>query len=175
MTEAQLDIQDIKDFKPKTIGDIKHLGFKVKLLPTDGLYRDVYRIAGRPLVVKVPKDEEQPSLEDNINHSKAEWKAVKRIKRFKKFETLKRYMPEIYYFNEKTGLMVMKYYPKIKKYSHMVSRLLEEIVDLTWPYAVSGESVDMHGENVAYDEETDTPVIIDLGYFSASGKGEMSW
>jgi hypothetical protein len=156
----------VKMFHEKEPATIDNLNLKLTPIGVSGAYRKVYRINGLPLVIKEPKDK------SCRKHARAEYKTIQRILRYKKYARLTRYMPEVYYFNEKTGLMLMHYYRPLPKRYKCIARLLDVIVELTWPYAMDQNECDVHGGNVALTEDN-LPVIIDLGYFSELGKG--SW
>jgi len=152
--------------KPKNRSDLEKMGLKLGLIG-NGLYREVYRINGLPLVVKLSKN----AGSSPRDHARAEYRAVRRIQRFKKYAQLRKYMPEIHYFDSKTGVMLMHYYKPLPKGYRCIARLLDHIIELTWPYAAESEC-DVHGGNVGLGENNQ-PILIDMGYFSQLGKG--SW
>src|SRR5271163_277737 len=99
-----LKIINSVDFKRKTGLKLKKLG--------EGLDRIVYRVEDSNLVVKFCRFEKDRL--NRIGQSYAEyasWKTIMRSK--KKYKSLQKYMPEIYYFNATTGVTLVKMYSKI--------------------------------------------------------------
>ncbi len=154
---------------PRNLLDVQSMGLKLKKIG-DGVYRQVYKIEGVPLVVKIPGGDAFPV--GCRRHARSEYRTVKRIHRYKKFAQLRKYMPRIYYFDNKSGLMLMHYYSVPKKYKIAISNLLSLVVKLIWPNTASSEC-DVHGANIGMDENNQ-PVLIDLGYFTNNG-GQDDW
>lgn len=171
--KAALKEQQIKEFvelmekhNPKTKHDIEvFTGRKLTdISDHDGAYRDVYSVSRLPLVVKIPRNVAYQA--ECIHHSQQEINTIKRIKRgHKKYSRLQQFMPELFYGNTKTGIIVMRKYKKPSwSYSkHVISYLLREIVELFYIPSSMGDH-DVSSANIAFKESGD-PVIIDFGYF----------
>lgn len=149
-------LRAIKKHHPRNSDGFKKLGLKLKHLGS-GAFRDVHRIVGVPLVVKFPVGH------DGVEHSTLE---VRKIKHFKKFYAMRDHMPKVFYFNKKTGILVMqlyenKPYPKISLAEARSEAIHSLISNLVWSLT-KRELSDIHYENirVAGDELT----FIDLGY-----------
>jgi hypothetical protein len=93
-------IKHIQKAKPRTIEDFESLGFRLKRIG-GGVFRGVYRIKSFPLVVKFPRDEPYD------RHSRAE---MRKIKKLSEFPFLRRYLPKVYYYDPKNGVIVMELY-----------------------------------------------------------------
>lgn len=151
--------------KPKTLVDINALGFKTRKIG-HGVYRTVHKITGVPLVIKLPASD----LNDCKNHSLAEARTVRSINRFKKFATLKKYMPRIYYCEKSTGVMLVHFYKPVRgSEKHTLASVITDLVCTIWPYAINDREVDIHSGNIGIDGAQ--LKLIDLGYFSEYGKG----
>lgn len=160
-------IKQFEETKPRDYKEAVKMKLSLRFLG-DGCYRNTYRIGKLPLVIKFPKHCA------GKNHSTAEYKAIKSIKRFKKFEKLKQFMPIIYYFDAKTGIMIMHHYKSISQtVQYAMGLIMEELVEIIWPYS-SGYECDVHGSNMGLDE-SNKPVLTDLGYFSDLGKSTGGW
>ena len=146
-----LKIINAVDFKRKTGLKLRKLG--------EGLDRIVYRVEDSNLVVKFCRFERDRL--DRSGQSYAEyssWKTIMRSK--KKYKSLQKYMPEIYYFNAITGVTLVKMYHKItfgeaQKVNHSINAAF---------YSVLGNlsDADLHEHNIGYDTDFSIKVI-DLG------------
>lgn len=136
----------------------------LKPVAEQGAYRDTYFIEGVPLVVKFPKNNG-----GTHSHAKAEIKAIRRLRRGKKrYKLLQKYIPETYYENLKTGVIVMRQYKPLRsKYDILIADVLEKLVSVVWPEHVE-DGTDVHGSNIALDDDGHLK-IIDLGYFTEEG------
>lgn len=78
-----------------------------------GAYRHVYHIVGTSLIIKFPclNSNGQPSTV-NIGHARDEYAAVSRVSssKAKKYLEIKKHMPELYYHNCCTGLILGQKY-----------------------------------------------------------------
>lgn len=162
MSRTENVIKLFENNNPATKRAIEKLKLKLKPLGV-GTFRAVYKIRGTSLVVKIPRDG------DGIKHSKAEHDTIKEILNRKKYRKLKQYMPEIHYYNEKTGVIVMPYYRNPKfPYNKLISNILTALFEYIHEYAKS-HGVDLHSHNIGMNYHGD-PVLLDLGYFSDYGK-----
>lgn len=165
-------MQKLLKYNPKDLKDFKKL--KLEMIPlSSGAYRTVYRVKGSNVVVKIPVNDDS----SNRVHAREEVRAINNIKRFKrKYAKLIPMMPEVYYFNETSGVTAMKYYKKIRgNVAYTVAGLVEDVVELTMKdknLYIGG--MDIHGSNVHVDENGN-PIIIDLGYFTEDGRNGGEW
>jgi ribosomal 50S subunit-associated protein YjgA (DUF615 family) len=97
-----------KKHKPNTAKAATKLGLKLQALGS-GLYRRVYVIRGYDLVVKFNAGE------DDGEHAAQEVKTVWRVLRYKKYASIRKYMPKIYYFDKKTGTTLVKKYETFRE------------------------------------------------------------
>lgn len=145
-----------KKYKPKTYEDVIGLGFKLKQLGS-GLYRIGYQIDNLPFVVKLCKESDPTS--SDVQHANEEMAALKKLSK-SKFKTLHRYLPKVFYFNKSSGITLMPLY------KHLAYKESEHFIDfvnkLYWD--LGGKDGDLHTSNVAFDNEKEEYVIIDLGF-----------
>lgn len=139
-------------------------GIELTPVAEQGAYRDTYFIRGVPLVVKFPNNDG-----GSHSHARAEIKSIRRLRRGKKkYKLLQKYIPETYYENLKTGVIVMRRYKPLRsKYDILIADVLEKLVSVVWPEHVS-DGTDVHGANIALDDKGKLK-IIDLGYFTEEG------
>ena len=164
-------MQKLLKHHPKTLKDFKKI--KLELIPLSrGAYRTAYRIKGSNVVVKIPVSDDS----SNLVHAREEIKAINQIKRFKrKNAKIIKMLPEIYYFDDKSGVTAMKYYKKIRgNLAYTVSGLVEDIIELIYPKDTYVGGMDIHGSNVHVDENGNT-IIIDLGYFTEAVRNGGEW
>lgn len=160
-------VAQFKAKQPKNLEAVENMDYTLKPIG-DGAYRTVYKIGNLPIVVKVPTHTGGSCK----RHAIAEWRAVQRILKFKKYIELQPFVPKIYYFDPKSGIMIVHYYkPAPVKYRRSVSMLFERYLPRIWAlgYRSKWSTVDTHRDNIAIDEEG-VPKLIDLGYFSQYGK-----
>jgi hypothetical protein len=93
----------IRKHNPSDLMEAHEIGLRMKYLDS-GVFRDCYRIKDSRLVIKFPNEDS-----DAISHSRVE---VRRIKKLAEHKVLAKYMPEVYYHNSKTGVVVMEYCSK---------------------------------------------------------------
>lgn len=127
----------------------------------DGLFRNVYAIDD--LVVKVPKKSNlKTDHTSNLYHARAEVRQINRIRKMKKYKLLRSFLPEIYYFDKKSGILLMPYYQKpTKKDAEVAAEIFSRLAREVGRHSGG----DIHDQNVMYDLENETYVIVDLGYF----------
>ena len=162
-------------YNPKDAHEIEK-ACKVRLIPipsATGAFKDVYYIKGYPVVVKVPKTDQKAF----IYHSSAEIRTVRHVLKSKrKYKVLHDYMPEIFYGNVRTGVIVMRKY-RLYGYRpgnsdrYALAQLIRELCDSVWPFHKLGEecTTDIGTSNIA-KKDNGYPVIIDLGYFLPEGQ-----
>jgi len=165
MTRIEKVVQLIKDNGPSELKDFKKLGLKLKRVGI-GAFRSVYKIKGVSLVVKFPLNE------SGKIHSRAEYDVILDINSSWSHNNkiLKQYLPEIFYFDPESTVIVMHYY---KELSHAKARLVEGVIDnlvkLTWPFA-KDEDTDIGYANLGLSPDGSHPIFLDLGYFTPEGK-----
>jgi hypothetical protein len=156
------------DNDPMTLEEIQSLGIRMKEIDKgEGAFRDVYKVRGLPLVVKIPKN----SL-DGIDHAIAELKAIRKINTFKKYAALVPYLPTVYYCSWRSGIVVMDYCKPLKwsVLANNTCRVLDSLVSSLWSGSRSGvECTDICTGNVGIYVDPDTDQtqlkLIDLGCF----------
>lgn len=128
----------------------------------EGCFRRAYQIGRLPVIVKFPY--KQNDLESGILHTNLEMGILKRIRRSKrKFAGLHQHMPEVYYSNERTGVVLMRMY-KQRKYSAPFAKAcsaLEEKIIAAFKYD-SDTSLDCHTGNCGFDGKGNL-IVYDLG------------
>lgn len=118
-----------------------------------GLFRMGYKIRNCDLVIKFPMGEE------GRRHSAQE---IRHVKRLKKDRTLTRFLPEIFYYSKKSGVILMRYYPQFRDFEEQADALGRLIGRLI--YRVTRvPCTDVHTENVRQGP-FERAIIIDLGY-----------
>jgi hypothetical protein len=126
-----------------------------------GLFRDVYAIDD--LVVKIPrKSNLETDHTSNLYHAREEIRQIIRIRKMKKYRLLRPFLPEIHYFDQKSGILLMPFYVKpTKKEAEVAAEILSRLAREVGHHSGG----DIHDQNVMYDFENETYVIVDLGYF----------
>ena len=149
-------IRRIKKHRPKTYEDFAKAGVPLEIESLgEGVFRVVYKAHKLPLVVKF-------SLwGDDKCHTHSE---MRRIKALSKYPKMRKYLPKVYYYDARGGIVVMKYYPPMNKNSKdaPLERLAQSLVkDLTG--MLLG---DIHAGNVTTDtgRSDGRPIFLDLGY-----------
>lgn len=150
-------IRRIKKHRPKTYEDFAEAGVPLEIESLgEGVFRVVYRAHKLPLVVKFPL------AGDGDDHTRSE---VRRIKALSKYPKMRKYLPKVYYYDSRAGIVVMKYYPPMDKgliKDASLERLAQNLVkDLTG--MLLG---DIHAGNVTTDtgQSNGRPIFLDLGY-----------
>ena len=148
--------KDLRTPYVKTEKDIlRELGYTLKFLG-GGIFRNVYKIVGTKLVLKVPNGAR------GRRHSQGEMKAYKRIMvSTKKYVALHPYMPAIHHYNSRTGIILMpEYRVAPKSYWEKKIKAMGKLAG-----DVMGKYCDLHRWNIGRDKEGQFR-FIDLGYFS---------
>ncbi len=147
----------LKHYRPKTLEEFKEFGLTL-LSCGKGCSRDVYKLRGYNLVVKIPN-----GLVSSIRHSAQEMKAYHLIRTRKKYRELRKYLPKIHQ-STKDGVILMDYYKKCdygEKDSKEIRRI-RQISDYLFPKNENG--TDMYGENLGRDAKGRLH-ILDFGCF----------
>jgi hypothetical protein len=165
--------QVLKDHHPKSPKEFKEkCGMKLMKLGT-GLYRSTYKVVGVSVVIKFPNymcgvdKSEYHTYRDEVYHMISEHRAISKILRCKrKYRMLKQFVPDVYYFNRKTGVIATEQCVKLRNSDvsmakDMLVHLVNDIVELTW--AARG-CTDLHSSNIGVSLSGDLK-IIDFGYF----------
>lgn len=180
MTKRKRTNKLVRLLKSKNFWNKRQLtlaGIKTVRLNSEGCYRAIYKVKNLPIIIKFPL---RGFGFTAYEHSATEWRVYTRLKesKDKRIKKLKRYLPTIYYFNEDTGMTVMREYkmlppdpsywetpksnPQYKakeKASITRSRLSDRLNDLYWGCG----DIENDG-NVAIDNNGQLKVI-DLGCF----------
>lgn len=105
-------VNRIRCFKPKTIEDFARIGVPLDVQPfSAGAFREVWMPRNKKLqiIVKFPVME-NGSMNSGRIHSNDE---VKKITRLRRYRLLRPHLPEVYYHDKKTGILVMRYYAPV--------------------------------------------------------------
>jgi len=170
-----MNIPDIVELlckhSPKSLEDIKKLGIKCHEISKGyGAFRRVYKVRGLDLVFKIPRytTDYETNISYNIEHARAEYSAVCRIERFKKYKILRQFMPQIFYFNWDCGIMAMEYYKPLlfTAVGEAGCNALSALVDSCWNKSLG---TDICTNNVGLAVDVDRGdynlKLIDLGCF----------
>ncbi len=134
--------------------------FKIRYID-EGVFRQVYKICGCPIVVKFPLMD-SPGGRDGIQHSISE---VGRIRRLSKIRELAPHLPKVHYHDRKKGVLVVQYYPRPRDDAHTVE-LLGKVFQKLVARIARVKMADIHADNVRkrYRGDTASAVFTDLGY-----------
>lgn len=133
-----------------------------------GAFRTVYQIGGLNLVVKFP----MPGTDFVVNkiHSRTE---LARIKRFRRYTWMRKYLPKVYYSNPVTGVSIIELVDDSK---HMMDRAvwgdskqqrMQAMCNLAQDliFRLTGTKMtDITDENVRVDQKRKVIKLIDLAY-----------
>lgn len=161
----QTVIRRLRRHQPQDEQDLLEHGIPLEYVG-NGAFRYAYRIPGTSLIVKIPKRKNyngkynEVTFDDCRDHARAEHDAYINVKHTVEFKALRKYLPEIVYFDHESGLLVMKEY-KTRKWSRSWDAKVRELDDMVQSITGS-EDTDCHTSNIAVDERG-RPVIIDLG------------
>lgn len=149
---------------PKTVqGVLDCCGFPLQWIGS-GTFRDAYHVTGTSLVIKVPRfDSDKATLKYNIQHARDEFSIWRRMKVAKlKYAAFKSYLPELIYFDTKTGIMVVRKYNKVR-YSKIANKLIREL-EASITATMKTAEADIHYGNLGLDKDGNIK-IIDMGLF----------
>ena len=143
--------------RPTTVIAFREAGIKLRYLD-EGVFRQVFKISGCPLVVKFPLEGE---IADGVQHSASE---VNRVKRLSKIKELVPHLPKIHYHDRKNGVLIMQFYPRPRNDAETVEMLGKVIKKLVSRIARVQMS-DTHADNVRKRRgDWTSAVFTDLGY-----------
>jgi len=143
--------------RPTSPQAFRDAGIKLRYLD-EGVFRQVFKISGCPLVVKFPLEGE---IADGVQHSASE---VNRVKRLSKIKELVPHLPKIHYHDRKNGVLIMQFYPRPRNDAETVEMLGKVIKKLVSRIARVQMS-DTHADNVRKRRgDWTSAVFTDLGY-----------
>jgi len=143
--------------RPTSPQAFRDAGIKLRYLD-EGVFRQVFKISGCPLVVKFPLEGE---IADGVQHSASE---VNRVKRLSKIKELVPHLPKIHYHDRKNGVLIMQFYPRPRNDAETVEMLGKVIKKLVSRIARVQMS-DIHADNVRKRRgDWTSAVFTDLGY-----------
>jgi len=136
-----------------------------KKLEGHGVFREVAKVKGLPLVVKFPLAENNKktgklSYRSGKMHSTVE---VRKIEELSKLRWLRPHLPQVHYHDRKSGVQVVGY---CKEFDddidtlRAMGRLLTKVIAKTLGVTVS----DIHEDNVRKGHTVKEAILIDLGY-----------
>lgn len=149
----------LKVERPQSMFDLLvDCGFTLQCVG-EGRFRTAFRIVGTPWIIKVPASTDRDiEIEDSIAHSVQEYDAYRRIMRYDRYKPLRSHMPEILYFDRKTGLIVMREYKRLGAvYSKRHSAVRRKIGRV-----MRRSAQDLHRSNFGMDSRGHVK-LIDLG------------
>ena len=152
---VQTVLRAIVKNRPSTPKEFRKAGIKLRYLG-NGVFREVYKIQGCPLVVKFPLNEEQ-DFAGGVAHSVSE---VRRIKRLLRIQELKPHLPKVRYHDKESGVLVMTYYHRMS--DNRAVELLGKIVQKLVSKIARVQMTDIHADNVR--SAAGRLVFTDLGY-----------
>ena len=143
--------------RPTSPQAFREAGIKLRFVGA-GVFREVYKISGCPLVVKFPLEGE---IAEGVQHSISE---VNRVKRLSKIKELVPHLPKIHYHDRKNGVLIMQFYPRPRNDAETVEMLGKVIKKLVSRIARVQMS-DTHADNVRKRRgDWTSAVFTDLGY-----------
>lgn len=162
-TEVIKIVEAFKTHKVCYVSDLKKTGLKYKRIG-DGAFRKVYLIENK-VVAKFPKeDKEEFSFDDykeNVAHAVTEINAIRNIKKYKKYKALRPFVPEMFYANKKTGIVLMERCRKVKyTVAHITASTLATVM-----HELLGNDADIESYNIA-ETMSGVPKILDFGMFN---------
>jgi hypothetical protein len=134
----------------------------MRLLGT-GMFRSGYKVRHTDLVIKFPiREGKDDNGSEGIQHSTQE---MRRLRRLKKAGTLNQFLPEVLYYDKKSGVIMMRYYPEFDGYEEQADAMGKMVGKLIYRIA-RVRCTDIHTENVRKGrwDGLKNAVIIDLGY-----------
>ena len=145
--------------RPRTPEEFRAAGIKLRYID-HGVFREVYKIQGCPLVVKFPLNEEQ-DFDGGVQHSASE---VRRIARLSRIQELKPHLPRVHYFDKKNGVLVMSYYHRMTPERGV--ELLGKIVQKLVSKIARVQMTDIHADNIRVQKGAGVGrlVFVDCGY-----------
>ena len=154
-------IKILKKHKPKNATEARRAGIALRYI-NRGAFREVYRLSKLPtLVIKFPYALDGYNIYESIEHANME---VQKIKKLYRFSTMQPMLPNIFYHDRDTGVVITEYFPEHKQ--GMAAQLEEALSTIqSLINALTKQRVtDLHRDNVRFTEEGIK--LIDLGYVS---------
>lgn len=143
----------------ESVYDIKKAGLKIKEIGS-GEFRTAYLIE-KQLVAKFPTGDIRYCKSNwghtAIGHSINEVAAIKKVLKTRKFRPMHRYMPEILYFNEETGVILMHRYDSVSSDKSIICGMITDLAD-----DIGLNYCDFHEYNVGINDDGEVKVL-DLG------------
>jgi hypothetical protein len=116
--------------QPKTVEDLLiKCGLSLKYIESGG-FRDVYKINGADLVVKLPIDSPELQRESHnaYVHTDIEWDYRRMVMRLKKYEFFRPYMPVLHCRLKQTGVVLGDYYRPLSYNNHKFDGEIDQII-----------------------------------------------
>lgn len=154
-TDAQI-IALFKRKNPKDLDEITSLGLAPKYFHK-GCDRKVYRL-GQNMVLKL-EDESHSSY----NQTPHEIKLIRRIRRFKKYKTIRKHVMKMYYGNIENRVMLTQFVMRRIDYTAEDRKRVEEMDDKIRKLLPG--CIDLHSGNFRISDKN-VLICIDLGYDS---------
>ena len=159
--------QVVKRFKqnsPKDCFEIMRTTGVSMTYVAEGAYRAVFQINSLPLIVKIPFDKS----EDSQVHVGTEVSTIRRIKRSKNLEPLRKYLPELYYASAHGVVLMKKYFRNNLPYitRREIAKEVNELLDL--------KAWDRSTDNFGLDEETQQIKILDFGCMDKENRNDLA-
>lgn len=167
MQTAGRVLRKVRKNHPAGPEDFKKLGIRIRPLGV-GAFRSVYRVNGVNLVVKFPR----PGTDFIINkiHTRTE---LARIKKFRRFGWMRKYLPKVYYHNSKTGVSIIEFYDDSKQmmtrgiWGNSQQQRMQAMCNMAQDliHRLTGTRMtDITDENVRVDQKKRVVKLIDLAY-----------
>jgi hypothetical protein len=118
-----------------------------------GLFREGFKVVNSDVVVKFPIGYEGSA------HSRQE---MRRLRRLKKEGTLRRYIPEIFYYRAETGVIAMRYYEMFVDFEEQANAIGGMLGTLI-PRVTRVNCDDIHTGNIRRGPNG-RAILIDLGF-----------
>jgi glycosyltransferase involved in cell wall biosynthesis len=145
--------------RPRTPEEFRKAGIKLRYVD-HGVFREVYKVQGCPLVVKFPLNEDQ-DFAGGVQHSVSE---VGRIKRLLRIQELKPHLPKVHYHDKKNGVLVMSYYHRMtpERGVELLGKIVQKLVSKIARVQMS----DIHTDNIRVQKDANVGrlTFVDLGY-----------
>lgn len=129
----------------------------MRLLGT-GAFRDGYKVRNCDLVIKFPQTL-KAGPEEGRQHSAQE---IRRLRRLRKSGTLGEFLPEVFYYDKKSGVIAMRYYREFDDFEDQADAMGKMIQKLIYRIA-RVRCTDIHTDNVRRGRQWNA-ILIDLGY-----------
>lgn len=158
-------ISRIRAYKPVNLEGFVWAGVPLEKKPIGtGAFREVLQVKDCPLVVKFPlaeglEDDDLPDFRSSVRHSALE---MKKLERLTKFKWMRRFLPKVYYYDRKHGIIVMQFYEDFD-YDSFYGCASAEFVR-TLIRRSTGVMISDYGPDNVRRGKDDQLVLIDCGY-----------